>query len=94
MKTVETDRYISFFGIACDENADKLVSMLETHLHANHGAVQWQQYFNHKRIEQKRMQHDNLNLVGSQVNALYEYFNECKDQQALDLLYKIEQECC
>ena len=94
MKVCKTDRYISFSGIACDENADKLMAMLEKHLLAHHGAEQWQQYFNNKRAEQKRMHHDNLNLVGSQVNPLYEYFNDCEDQEALDLLFKIEQECC
>lgn len=94
MKTDETDRYISFSGIACDENADKLITLLETNLSANHGSAQWQEYFNNKRVEQKRMKLDNLNLVGSQVNPLYEYFSECEDKEALDLLYKIEQECC
>lgn len=40
------------------------------------------------------MQRDNLNFIGNQTNPLYEYFEVCEDTQALELLYKIEQECC
>ena len=94
MKTVETDRYISFSGIACDANADKLIAILKNHLTKSHGSVEWQRYFTDKIIEQKRMGRDNLNLVGNQTNPLYEYFNECEDQKATELLFKIEQECC
>ena len=94
MKTVETDRYVSFCGIACDENSDKLIAMLDKHLRANHGSAEWQKYFNAKITEQKRMGRDNLNLIGNQTNPLYEYFNECEDSEATDLLYKVEQECC
>lgn len=94
MPTEETDRYISFNGIACDANADKLMAILENHLRLNNGATQWQEYFIDKRKQQKRMNRDNLNLVGSQVNPLFEYFTDCGDDEALSLLYKIEQECC
>ena len=88
------DRYISFCNIDCDNNANLLVSMLERHLTANHGHAQWHSYFENKRQEQANMQRDNLNFVGNQLNMLYEYFRECDDQNALDLLYQIEQECC
>ena len=40
------------------------------------------------------MGRDNLNFVGNQLNVLYSYFAECDDSDALDLLYKLEQECC
>ncbi|MFB9133827.1 N(2)-fixation sustaining protein CowN [Vibrio sp. AK197] len=90
----EPDRYISFCNIDCDNNANLLVSMLEHHLTANHGHAQWHSYFENKRQEQANMQRDNLNFVGNQLNMLYEYFRECEDQNALDLLYQIEQECC
>ncbi|SDH04013.1 hypothetical protein SAMN04488136_10711 [Vibrio xiamenensis] len=90
----EPDRYISFCNIDCDKNAILLVSMLETHLQANHGAQQWHSYFANKRQEQANMKRDDLNFVGNQLNMLYEYFRECEDQEALALLYQIEQECC
>lgn len=88
------DRYISFCDIDCDENSDKLIAMLETHLEAKHGDPKWQTYFHLKFAEQKNMGRDNLNLIGNQTNPLYEYFMECSDQAAVDLLYQIEQECC
>lgn len=94
MNEPETDRYLSFTGIACDENADKLIGMLELHLTRKQGSKAWQQYFRAKLNEQKRMQHDNLNFVGCQTNPLYEYFGEVKDHEATKLLYRIEQECC
>lgn len=89
-----TDRYISFCGIDCDEKADKLITILEKHLQAKDGQTLWQKYFSDKCAEQKRMGRDNLNLIGNQINALYEYFNDCADKEAADLLYQIEQECC
>lgn len=93
-KKPHSDRYISFCNIACDENSDKLIAMLNKHLDAKHGNPKWQEYFHLKCLEQKNMQRDNLNLIGNQTNPLYEYFTECADQEALDLLYQIEQECC
>ena len=88
------DRYVTFCDIECDENADKLVAMLVEHLQAGHGGGLWCEYFSKKRREQQRMQRDNLNLVGNQINPLYEYFEACDDQTATELLYRLEQECC
>ncbi|WP_221073733.1 N(2)-fixation sustaining protein CowN [Agarivorans aestuarii] len=89
-----TDRYVSFCNINCDENADRLISMLKQHLSAKRGGDLWLTYFHEKRAEQAKMQRDNLNFIGNQTNPLYEYFEVCEDIQALELLYKIEQECC
>ncbi|TCS38874.1 N(2)-fixation sustaining protein CowN [Reinekea marinisedimentorum] len=88
------DRYISFCDIECDKNADKLIAMLDGHLEAGSGSEQWRVYFSKKRAEQKQMGRDNLNLIGNQINPLYEYFDECDDEAAQDLLYQLEQECC
>ncbi|MEE1673217.1 N(2)-fixation sustaining protein CowN [Agarivorans aestuarii] len=88
------DRYISFCNIQCDENADKFMAILIQHLKAKHGNPLWQDYFWQKIEEQQRIQRDNLHFIGNQTNPLYEYMEECDDQQAIDLLYKIEQECC
>ncbi|GLS92531.1 hypothetical protein GCM10007916_36030 [Psychromonas marina] len=88
------DRYISFLGIGCDGNADRLIGMLDKHLNAANGEAKWQRYFAQKRQQQVQFKHDNLNFIGHQTNTLYEYFNSCEDQQALSLLYKIEQQCC
>lgn len=94
MSNQDTDRYISFCNIECDQNADLLISLLDKHLDAGHGKEQWHSYFRSKQLEQKNMGRDNLNFVGNQLNVLYSYFAECDDSDALDLLYKLEQECC
>lgn len=94
MQTPETDRYISFCNIECDINADQLMAILEKHLNAGDGKQQWHSYFHNKRQEQEQMGRDNLNFIGNQLNVLYSYFNECNDEAALALLYKLEQECC
>lgn len=88
------DRYISFCGIECDKNADKLIDMLNQHLSQNSGSENWQQYFVKKLKEKSNMKNDNLHFVGSQVNALFEYFTDCRDAQALELLAQLEDECC
>lgn len=89
----QTDRYISFCGIACDANADKLVAILEKHLNSQHGGSEWVNYFQQKRAEQARMGGDNLHFIGNQLNPLFEYFQACSDDDADALLYQIEQEC-
>jgi hypothetical protein len=90
----QTDRYTSFCGIDCDLNADRLIAMLEQNIRAGNGDTKWHSYFAEKRAQQARLRHDNLNFIGHQTNTLYEYFDQCGDQEAKALLYKIEQECC
>ncbi|MDO6685970.1 MULTISPECIES: N(2)-fixation sustaining protein CowN [unclassified Agarivorans] len=94
MNNRRTDRYISFCNIRCDENADRLITLLDQHLAAEHGGKLWQDYFKGRRAEQLKMKRDNLNFIGNQTNPLYEYFALCDDKQASELLYTIEQECC
>ena len=36
MSNQDTDRYISFCNIECDQNADLLISFLDKHLDAGH----------------------------------------------------------
>ncbi len=90
----KSDRYISFCNIDCDQNADRIIAMLESNLNAQNGAAQWLTYFNDKRQQQLKRGHDNLHFVGNQLNMLYEYFRLCEDEAALELLYQVEQECC
>lgn len=92
--TANTDRYVTFIGINCDVNADTLIQKLEMHLSAEHGEANWHTYFRQKRAQQAKMQHDNLYFIGSQMNNLYAYFEQCEDKDALALLWQIEQECC
>ncbi|WP_432453997.1 MULTISPECIES: N(2)-fixation sustaining protein CowN [unclassified Agarivorans] len=88
------DRYVSFVGISCDLNADKLIAILKKKLSQQQGAPEWHDYFKQKLQQQTKAGHDNLHFIGNQTNTLYEYFEQCQDQQALALLYRIEQECC
>ncbi|GGA88108.1 hypothetical protein GCM10011369_32770 [Neiella marina] len=89
-----TDRYISFCGIECDANADKLIEMLKLNLSQKKGGGTWGQYFEMKFKEQHSVGSDNLHFIGNQLNPLYEYFEACGDSEAEALLYQIEQECC
>ena len=93
-KEQQGDRYISFCGLDCDVKADKLIAMLENNINAESGDKRWHTYFIQKRGIQKKLQHDNLNFIGHQTNTLYEYFDQCEDQEAKELLYQIEQNCC
>ncbi|WP_221801535.1 N(2)-fixation sustaining protein CowN [Oceanobacter mangrovi] len=90
----ETDRYVTFCGIDCDGNANLLIDMLNAHLQAGHGDPLWQEYFQQKREQQAKMNHDNLYFVGAQMNSLYSYLEQCEDEEALELLWRLEQECC
>ena len=90
----EEDRYVSFLGIGCDANAELLMQVLDSNIKTGNGDSQWQLYFTKKREQQAQLKHDNLNFIGHQTNTLYEYFTSCDDQAALELLYKIEQQCC
>lgn len=90
----EGDRYQSFVGLRCDLKADQLIEMLDSNINAGHGDERWHTYFSQKREQQAKLQHDNLNFIGNQINTLYEYFDLCEDDDAKSLLYKIEQECC
>ncbi len=94
MNNNTADRYISFCNIDCDENANHLMNMLNQHLKNGSGNQPWRSYFENKIQEQNNMGRDNLNFIGNQLNMLYSYFGECDDQQALALLYQLEQECC
>ena len=88
------DRYQSFIGIPCDANADRLIDCLDEFIEAGRGDERWHAYFRGKREQQIRMNHDNLYFVGSQMNSLIAYFEECDDPEAMDLLWQVEQECC
>lgn len=89
-----TDRYISFCGINCEENANALIEVLDKYLAQGAGPDKWVNYFVEKRKEQLKMERDNLHFIGNQINTLYQYFSLCSDDKAQALLYKIEQECC
>lgn len=89
-----TDRYVTFDGIACDEHARHLVRKIRDCIADAAYPSQWQTYFAAKLREAERRGHDDLYVVGSQINALRELFAQHGESDALALLERIEDECC
>ncbi|PYF07179.1 hypothetical protein C8J30_1199 [Rhodobacter viridis] len=85
------DRYVTFMGIACDTNADRLCEMLAARMAGNDS--RWVAYFDKKLAENAQMGHDRLRFIGAQVNALMSFFEEEEDEEALALLWHIEHHC-
>jgi hypothetical protein len=89
-----TDRYISFEGIDCDGNADLVMAHIERLLaQPDCGNAFWE-YFMNKRAGGSGSKPDNLFLIHSNINQVRELFETCKDKEALDLLFQLEEECC
>ncbi len=94
VNTEVRDRYISFEGLECDENAIKIVDTIRHYMNRVDEQDRWYRYFEMKFGEQRRMGVDDLFFVGSQMNALYDFFAEIADEATAELLYQVEQECC
>jgi hypothetical protein len=90
----DSDRYVSFDGIDCDGNARRVMSMIERNLpDAGAGKPFWE-YFMAKRTSRSGPSPDDLFLVHSHLNQIREFFEERGDDEALELLFKLEEECC
>jgi hypothetical protein len=90
----ELDRYISFDGIDCDGNARRMMSMIELHLPEAGASKPFWEYFMAKRTPRSGPPPDDLFLVHSHLNQIREFFEERGDAEALELLFKLEEECC
>ncbi|MEJ2407195.1 MAG: N(2)-fixation sustaining protein CowN [Candidatus Thiodiazotropha sp.] len=88
------DRYVSFDGLECDDNATQIVDTIRRYIAIPDKAGQWADYFSSKLNEKERLQVDDLFFVGSQMNNIYALFEELGDDAAHELLYQVEQECC
>lgn len=88
------DRYITFDGLDCDQNASKLVELIRHYIQNSGGAEHWARYFEGKLQEKERLHVDDLFFIGSQMNNVYAFFDELDDAEAHCLLYQVEQECC
>ncbi len=91
MNSFTRDRYTTFEGLSCDVNASKVVAFISHHISE---PGNWADYFSAKFAEQKRLAVDDLFFVGSQMNNIHDFFTERGDEEALALLYQVEQECC
>jgi len=92
---VKTDRYISFEGIECDEQARHVLRCIRDCVEVSSDSPSsWSAYFGRKLDEIARMGQDELFVVGSQVNYIRELFEHHGHREGLDLLDRIEDECC
>jgi hypothetical protein len=96
--TCKTDRYVSFKNIDCEGNSKKLMEMLKKHIDdpAKSNAF-WEKFKERlatvgQVIADRKI--DELFLIHNYINNLYEIFEEYDDTEALELLDRIEQECC
>lgn len=90
----DVDRYVSFCGIECDIQAERLMERVTTLINQKKGDNQWHRYFTYKLEQKAKMNHDDLFFIGAQMNTLTEFLQSTKDEIALDMLWRIEQQCC
>lgn len=98
--TTTTDRYISFKGIDCEGNSKRLMQLLRQHIDDPARSNPFWEIFKEKlaRVGQPQVNGgrslDELFLIHTYINNLYEIFEEHEDDEALELLGRIERECC
>ena len=100
METTATDRYVTFKNIDCEGNSKRLIAMLRRHIDDPAKCNAFWSQFKDKlaRVGQPQQTHgrclDELFLIHTYINNLYELFDEYQDSEALALLERIERECC
>lgn len=94
MTEPKTDRYVNFQGIDCDGQASRIISQIEKYTQNSSLNSSWSKYFQAKLVERLSIGQDELHFICSQMNNVYSLFEEYGDAEALNLLEKIEEECC
>ena len=100
MKQNSTDRYVTFNDIDCAGNSKRLMKLLRTHIDdPNKSNLFWEKFKTMlakigKPEENNGHSIDELFLIHTYINNLYEIFEEYEDVEALALLDQIERECC
>jgi len=95
-----TDRYITFRNIDCEGNSKRLMAMLRRHLDDPAKSNPFWEMFKEKLARVGQPQEtggrclDELFLIHTYLNNLYEIFEDYEDRAALELLQQIERECC
>ncbi|GAB6042272.1 N(2)-fixation sustaining protein CowN [Endothiovibrio diazotrophicus] len=93
-----TDRYITFVDIDCDGNARRIMEHIERHLEIPERNNVFWQYFTKKRQggagSGSGPAPDDLFLIHSNINQVRELFETWEDEEALELLMQLEEECC
>ena len=90
------DRYVSFEGINCDQNAETLIDMIKVYADGPAAKNKFWRIFA-KKIERSRAGDtgvgDALYLIHSNVYYIRDLFEEYEDETALELRDHIEEEC-
>ncbi|MES9942364.1 MAG: N(2)-fixation sustaining protein CowN [Candidatus Thiodiazotropha sp. 6PLUC2] len=89
-----TDRYISFEGIDCDGNAKAVMSCIERIIEMPGYSNAFWDYFMKKRAGGSGPKPDELFLIHSNINQVRELFESSQDEEAMNLLLMLEEECC
>ena len=95
-RSEKSDRYISFKGIDCDGNAQRLIAYLRRHID-DPGKTNpfWEQFKLKLKLNPTSGPHyDALYLVHAYINIMREYLELMQDAEALALLEQLEEECC
>lgn len=94
MNKKSTDRYVSFVGIDCDGNARRVMEFIQRNVTAAPQHKPFWDYFMSKRAPPSGLAPDDLFLVHCHINQIRELFEECNDTEAIELLLRLEEECC
>ena len=100
MTSTATDRYVTYKNIDCNANSKKLMELLCRHINDPEKTnIFWDKFKENLAMVDKPQENhgrciDELFLIHTYINNLYEIFEEYEDVEALALLDKIEQECC
>ena len=89
-----TDRYVSFDGIDCDGNAQRIMACIERLLDLPGRSNAFWEYFMKKREGGSGPKPDDLFLIHSNINQVRELFETWEDEEAMSLLVRLEEECC
>ena len=92
----ESDRYVTYTNIDCEGNAKKLLLLLRKHIdNQNKSNLFWEK-FKEKlaKIDAPDESTDSRLDEIFLIHNRYEIFEEYDDEEALQLLDKIERECC
>lgn len=92
--TVEPDRYVSFIGIDCDGNAARVMALIEHYAATDTHASAFWDYFLAKRQPKSGPKPDDLFLIHTNINQIYDLFEAAEDEEALARLSWLEVNCC
>lgn len=92
------DRYVSFIGIDCNGNARRLAERILLHItepeKSNAFWDRFKQRLAGAEADASSRVADEMCLLCSHVSYIEELFEQYDDSEGLDLLQKLEMECC